>query len=64
VDGQDEPGHDGEKYVGAACSDHLSHRERSDRERSEAIRVRGYGLSIGSNPSPAAFGVDLSLWER
>jgi hypothetical protein len=28
------------------------------------IRVRGYGLSISSNPSPAAFGVDLSPWGR
>jgi hypothetical protein len=38
--------------------------ERSVVERSETIRVRGYDLSIGSNPSPAAFGVDLPLWER
>jgi len=33
-------------------------------ERSE-IRVRGYDLSIGNNPSPAALTrVDLSPWER
>src|SRR4051794_8522414 len=42
---------------------HLSRRERSD---CEAIRVRGYGLSIDLNPSPVSdltMRADLSLRE-
>jgi hypothetical protein len=46
------------KLIGAANSaGSLSRRER--------VGMRGYALSMGSNPSPGALPrADLSLWER
>jgi hypothetical protein len=45
----------------AKLSLHLSHRERSDRASDLG---EGFRSTIVRDPSPEAFGFDLSLWER